>query len=447
MRGARSYLFWALLFCGVFLLRISFFLAGDEPALLLGHIGETVVLSGEIVNDPERREISLHAYIAVRTINAEPAEGTVLAILPRGAELQYGDTVEVKGKLELPEAFETDTGRIFDYPAYLRAKGVVALTRYATIEGREEGGLSLQKSLFALKHSFEHSLERLLPEPDVSLMEGILLGERRGIPKDLNQAFIVSGLIHVVVLSGYNIAIVSEYVLRFLSLFLPKSFALGGGAIGILLFALMAGAGAATVRAAAMGMIAILARYLNRPAAALRALLIAAAAMVLWNPLIILHDPSFILSVLATFGLITLSPYVEKYLGFMPEKWGLRSIAASTIAVQIFVLPALLYMTGILSAVSLPANILALPTISFAMLAGFLAGLVGLIHPLVATPFAIIADILLRYVMLVAQTAASLPFSSAVIPPFPVWVVAIAYVPLTLFAIAKYRSDALKQTN
>ncbi|MBC7836352.1 ComEC/Rec2 family competence protein [Acetobacteraceae bacterium] len=447
MTHARRDLFLIFLFLGLFLLRVSFLIAGEGKADILRYADNTVVVEGQVVNDPERRETSLHANISVKTVDGEKTSGTVLAILPRATELSYGDTVEVRGKLQVPEAFETDTGRTFNYPGYLRAKGIVATMPYANIESSQQGPISLQRELFALKHTFEHSLERLLPEPDVSLLEGILLGERRGIPEDLNHAFIVSGLVHVVVLSGYNIAIVADTILRFLSAFLPKSVALGGGAFGIFLFAIMAGAGATTVRASIMGIIVILARYLNRPSAALRALGVAAAAMVLWNPLIVLHDPSFILSVLATFGLITLSPSVEKYLQFMPEKWGLRSIAASTIAVQLFVLPALLYMTGILSVVSLPANILALPTISFTMLAGFLAGLAGFIHPFFALPFTIVADLLLRYIMAIAQTATALPFSSAVIPPFPLWIAAIVYVPLTLFAIVRFRTDARSQTN
>jgi competence protein ComEC len=187
-----------------------------------------------------------------------------------------------------------------------------------------------------------------------------------------------------------------------------------------------------------MGMIAILARYLERPTDALRALIVAAAGMALWNPPILLHDPSFILSVLATFGLITLSPSVERYFRYLPERFGLRSIAASTISVQIFVLPMLLYLTGILSFLSLPANMLALPVVPFAMLMGFLAGVAGLVHPLLAFPFTFVADMLLKWMMLVATTEHALPFSSAVVAAFPAWIVAVLYAPLTWFAMRRY---------
>jgi competence protein ComEC len=299
--------------------------------------------------------------------------------------------------------------------------------------------------LFSIKHRFESSLEQLYPEPDTALLEGILLGERRGLPKDLQDAFVTSGLVHVVVLSGYNISIVANAVLYATS-FLPKIIGYSFGAILMILFALMTGAGATTVRACIMGLIAILAQYLQRPAAALRALGVAAVCMALWNPLVVAYDSSFILSVLATFGLITLSPSVEKYLKWIPKYkfFDVRSIAASTIAVQIFVLPALLYFTGVLSFMALPANLLALPVVPFAMLGGFLAGVIGLVHPVLAVPFMFVSDLLLKWMIVVAQTEHMLPYSSTVVSAIPVWVVLLVYIPLTAFAIKLYKRSVQK---
>jgi competence protein ComEC len=336
--------------------RIIFLLQSEAAETLKDHIGERGVIVGEVAGDPERRDTSLHINVAVSTVGGEKTTGTLLAIVGRDAEVEYGDTIELMGEIVAPEAFETDTGRMFDYPNYLRVRGISATTKYATLTSVRPGGLSLQKVLFEVKHSFEHSLERLFAEPSGSLLEGVLLGERRGLPVDLNNAFIVSGLVHVVVLSGYNIAVVANAVLYATS-FLPRTLGYAGGGALMILFVMMTGAGATSVRACIMGLIAILAQYMRRPAVAMRSLIAAAGAMALWNPLVVLYDPSFIMSVLATFGLITLSPTIERRLSFLPERFGVRSIAASTISVQIFVLPALLYFTGILSFLSLPANV------------------------------------------------------------------------------------------
>jgi competence protein ComEC len=439
----------ALLACAylcALVVRTDFFLRAEASETLRSYIGTKATIEGTVANDPEKRATSLHANVRVSAINGEGANGTLLATLPREAQLSYGDRVTLSGKLEAPEAFETDTGRIFDYPNYLRVQGISATLAYGDIEQAERGGWSLQKTLFAIKHVFERSLERLFPEPDNSLLEGVLLGERRGLPDELNHAFIVSSLVHVVVLSGYNISIVANAMLYATSI-LPRTLSYGLGGILMILFAIMTGAGATTVRACIMGLIAILAQYMRRPAVAMRGLIAAAGAMVLWNPLVALHDTSFILSVLATFGLITLSPAVEKYLRWIPQ-WkcfDMRAIAASTIAVQMYILPALLYYMGVLSFVALPANLLALPAVPFAMLFGFLAGLFGLAGTVLGIPLALVADGFLRWMMFVADTAASLPFSSAVIAAFPAWMMLAAYAPLTAFGIYCYRKEVTEQ--
>lgn len=432
-----------ILLAGAALISFRFeqILATEQAAQLPRSVGETAEVTGVVTNDPERRETSLHVYIAVKTVGDEQVQGTLLAILPRDEKISYGDTVVVHGNISTPEAFETDSGRIFDYPNYLRVRGVSVIMRYATVEQVEEGGWSLYAFLFSLKHSFETSLERILPEPNVSLMEGILLGARRGIPEDLTHAFVISGLIHVVVLSGYNISIVADAMLRAL-VFLPRTLRFVTGGTMMILFALMTGAGATTVRASIMGLIAILARYLNRPTSALRALGLAAFLMVVWNPLSLVYDPSFILSVLATFGLITLSPWVEGWLPkFFDRAPSIKSIAASTIAVQIYILPALLYFTGVLSFVSLPANILALPAVPFTMLFGFMSGLLGLLHPLLGILPGAVANVLLEWMLFVAYSTAAFPFSATIVAEFPAWVAVVVYVPLTLFAIKKFRAS------
>ncbi len=442
----RRSAFALLLLLGVVLGVRGWFAFNTETPELVQFAGRTAVVEGAVADDPDVRATSVRVPLAVSTVNGVPANGKMLAVLPRDSVVQYGDTVSVRGALEIPESFETNTGRMFDYKNYLSARGIALVVQRAQLRSVEEGRPGVLRTLFVLKHTFEHALERVMQEPMASLMEGFLLGEKSGLPQLLMQAFVLAGLIHVVVLSGYNIGVVSEWTLRFFAAWLPKKIALGAVAVVIVLFALMAGGGMATLRACLMGLIAILARYLKRPASALRSLAVAAVAMFLYNPLVIL-DAGFMLSVLATFGLITLGPWVEKKMEWVPSA-GARSVAATTIAVQIYVLPALLYYTGVLSFVSVPVNVLVLPFVPLAMLLGFLAGMLALVHPLVALLPALAADALLRTMILITETAAALPWAAAVVPAFPGWVAVLLYVPLSVWAISKYRrTAALSATN
>ncbi|MDB5225699.1 MAG: hypothetical protein JWL87_651 [Candidatus Adlerbacteria bacterium] len=437
-----------LVMCAVLfaLARWDIFEHFEAKRSLAGYADRAAVVAGTVAGDPDRRATSLRVTLKVATINGQAASGNLLAMLPRETEVGYGDQIEVRGVIELPEAFETESGRVFDYPGYLRVRGISVVMQRTVLREHEPAGMTLLGPLFALKHSFEHSLEQTMGEPEVSLLEGMLLGERGGLSQDLLQVFVIAGLIHIVVLSGSNIALVAEGIFRLLGAVprLPRRALYVAGFLAIVCFALMAGGGAATVRAVIMGSIAILARYLRRPQAALRALAVASITMIIWNPLVLWLDTGFILSVLATFGLITLAPYVETKLIRLPawKTFNIRSIVATTLAVEVFILPALLYTSGVLSFVSVPINASVLPLVPLVMFFGFVAGVLGFLHPLLAFVPAVLAQFLLQLILWIAETAARLPFASVLVVPFPWWIAALVYVPLTAWAISVYRRSA-----
>jgi competence protein ComEC len=189
-----------------------------------------------------------------------------------------------------------------------------------------------------------------------------------------------------------------------------------------------------------MALVALTARYMHRTALALRSLAAVAGAMVLWNPPLILGDASFFTSVLATFGLIVFAPSIERLLKCVPERFEMRSIITSTIAVQIFALPALLYFTGNFSLLSVPANLLVLPILPLVMIAGLLTGALSFINTALAFVPALVVTLLLQWITLVARTVQTLPFGFATFAAFPLWLALLMYVPLTALAIAAIRS-------
>src|SRR3989344_4800869 len=435
MRRTSAIILFLLI--GVALGARGWFVFTEGESDLLNYTGLTALVEGVVADDPDVRATAVRVTIEISAINGKPESGKLLAVLPQDTALQHGDTVSVRGVPEEPQSFETNTGRTFDYAGYLKARGISAVMQYAKIQSTKEGSPGILRTLFTIKHSFERALQRVMREPMVSLMEVFLLGEKSGLPQALTQAFVIAGLIHVVVLSGYNIGVVSEWTLRFFALFLRRRAALTATAAGIGLFALMAGGGMATIRAMLMGLIAILGRYLHRPALTLRSLGVAVVCMLLWNSLVV-FDAGFVLSVLATLGIITLGTRVELWLRWLKEGI-LRSTAATTVAAQLFVLPALLYYTGVLSFVSVPVNIIFLPFVPLAMLLGFITGMLALIHPFVALVPAFAADTLLRAMIWLAEVSASLPQASAIVPAFPAWVAVAAYLPLGAWAMRCYR--------
>ena len=304
---------------------------------------------------------------------------------------------------------------------FLAKDGILYTLSFARVEPiGNNAGNPLKKGAIWVKQKFLHGLQSALPEPEAGLAGGITVGDKRSIGKDLSDTFIRTSLIHVVVLSGYNITIVIN-MLRRMMMALPRAIQYGGIAFSVLFIVLMTGGAPSATRAGAMALIAVFARATARTFIAVRILGVVAAAMVLWNPMYLAFDPGFQLSALATLGLVLFTTPIAERLSRIPEKFGLREIISSTLGTQLMVLPLLLYQNGIFSVVALPANLLALVAVPYAMFASVIAALAGMIAGPFAIFFAAPALALLWYILAVAQFFASLPFASVSVPAFSAW--------------------------
>lgn len=409
---------------------------------------EQISLVGTVVRDSDTRERIVRVTIQPESINESPVESKKIIIsVDRFANVRYGDKVRVDGTLRSPEAFETDTGRTFDYPKYLIAHGISHELSFPSVEVLESGkGNLIVAALISLKHGLIWGIEQALPEPYAALGEGLLLGEKQSLGDKLYDAFTAAGVVHIIVLSGYNVALVINAVLFIALRVLPRMIGYGLAAMFVIGFAILTGGSETTIRATIMALLMMVARVLHRPAAALRGLLIAAAVMALLNPFLVLYDLSFQLSVLATLGLILFSDGIGKRIPFVPSKFGVREIVATTIATQITVLPLLILSIGAVSLVFLPANALILPAVPLAMFLAFIAALAAFVVPGLSAVIAFPACLVLAFIIGVAQFFGTLPFARINIPSEGIWtallVVLVGYA--IFFYLYVMKRNALK---
>lgn len=414
------------------------FARSEPPGALLSGIGTRQILEGKIVADPDMREETQRLALLVR-VEGETAK--VLVVAPRFPAVQYGETVRAEGTLARPEPFATDAGRTFAYDHFLEKDGIQVLLENASVEviGKRSGGMDTVRGFFFdLKRAGIDALARALPEPEASLAAGLVLGGKQGLGDELLDDFIVAGLVHIVVLSGYNVMIVAEAVLRAFAFLRKRYAAVAAGAV-IAAFVLTAGAGAASIRAGIMAGIALFARATGKRYDALRALLFAGALMLLGNPLLLLYDPGFQLSFIATLGLIFGTPVIAARLSFVRSGL-LRELLASTVAAQLSVLPLLLYQNGLFSLVALPANVLVLPVVPLAMAASAAAGFAGFLAPALAPYAGLPAYALLALIIGVVEHAASLPLAAVQVPSFPFLLTVLAYGALALLYVRLARA-------
>lgn len=411
-----------LIFFSCGLLRMEIAMQSEVDQALELQLDHKVLIEGEIVREPDIRESTQQLYVKVD-------EELILVTTGKYEEVAYGDVISFEGTLKKPEAFETDLGRTFNYKGYLQARGVNYVVSFAKIKvlNAGKGNFAVSK-LLAFKHGFVSRIELVIPQPQVGLAEGLLLGIKKALGEDLENAFRTTGIMHIVVLSGYNIMIVVTFVMYVLALMLPLRARILFGGITIVLFACLVGLSATVIRASGMAVLILIAKATGRTYAVMRALVFTGIVMLLLNPYLLAFDVGFQLSFIATLGLILVSPHLEKYLNFMPTKIGLREFLTATVATQIFVSPILLYQMGQFSVVAVIVNVLVLPMVPVAMLLTFITGMVGFISTALSFPIGFLAHLSLSYILFIAETFAKLPFASFTVPAFPFYVVVLSYI-------------------
>lgn len=427
-----------LFFIGIGMLRLDI-ASFENNSILNNSIDKKISMTALVVDEPDVREDNTR--IVIRFDDIDSKDKTILTI-NHFPEFQYGDRIKVIGILQKPKNFSSEGEREFDYVSYLKKDNIKYQMFYPRVEYISTGnGNFIKEKLFVIKNTFLKNVKKVIPEPHASLLGGLVVGAKESLGKELQEDFRKVGLIHIIVLSGYNLTIVADSIMKFFS-FLSIRFATLFGAVGIILFAIMTGASATIVRASVMALLVMLARSTGRISDMTRILFLAGFFMLMHNPNILVFDPSFQLSFMATFGLITLSSKLEKYFYFLPTKFQLRETMTTTIATQIFVLPLLLYMMGDFSIVAILVNLLVLVFIPMTMLFGFLTGIIGFVSLIVSLPFAYLTYGLLVYELKIVDIFASLPFASFHIPYFPFWLMLVIY-GIYLYTFCAIESKAL----
>ena len=320
------------------------------------------------------------------------------------------------------------------------AKGVEYQISFAEVEVLDDDvGNPFIAKLLVFKAAFMNGLENVLPEPAVGLGEGLLLGVKHSLGDELESAFRETGIIHIVVLSGYNVMLVVAFVMFVLGYFLSIRLRVVAGILAIISFALLVGLSATVVRASIMASLLLIAQATGRMYLALRGLFGAGLIMVVFNPYLLLYDVGFQLSFLATLGLILLAPLLEKVFSFVSNFAGLRLFLVATIATQIAVLPLLLYQIGQFSVVSVVVNVLVLPMVPIAMLLTFATGMLAMLSTKLALLLAYPTYWSLSYINNLALWFADLPFAAFTVPTFAFYIVPVSYLIIGLAIWYGYR--------
>lgn len=384
--------------------------------------GKVATINGTVVDDPDQGN---HGETQLRiggvTIRGRSVAGKVWVSTSAKVVMKRGDSVTVKGKM----------GQGFgSFPATIYNAGVVDVKR------PEPGDVAGR-----VRDWFAGTVKQAIHEPAASLGLGYLLGQKRALPADLQQALVVTGLTHVVVASGYNLTILVRLARR-LFVKVSKYLATVAASTMIIGFVAITGASPSMSRAALVSGLSLAAWYYGRKIHPLVLLPFAAAITTLIDPSYAWNDLGWQLSFAAFAGVMIMAPLLQAYFFGAKKPGTIRQILGETISAHIVTLPILVLAFGQFSNVAILSNMLVLPFVPLAMLLTFVAGIGSLVAPNIAPIVGAPAQWLLDYMIAVINYFAGLDWAQTTLE-IAVPIVVISYVAIVAVCIYLWRVTKL----
>ncbi|WP_328851842.1 ComEC/Rec2 family competence protein [Micromonospora globbae] len=323
---------------------------------------------------------------------AAPVRVLVLATDPAWRGLLPGQRLSAQGRLDVP-----------------RGGDLTAVVLGATGPPVRHGSPSwAQRAAGSLRAGLQRACAPL-PDAQGGLLPGLVVGDTSRLLPTVEQDFRATGMTHLNAVSGSNVAIVVGAVLL-VARWCRAGPWLAAGLCGVALvgFVILVRPSPSVVRAATMGAIGLAALAAGRPRAALPALAAAVTVLILVDPALA-GDAGFALSVLATGGLLLLAPRWRDGLRRRGVPAGLAEALAVPAAAQLACAPVVAGISGTVSVVAVPANLLAVPAIAPATVLGVLAAVLSPIWPAGAEFAAWLASWPAWWLVLVARYGARLP--------------------------------------
>jgi competence protein ComEC len=257
-----------------------------------------------------------------------------------------------------------------------------------------------------------------LPEAAGGLLPSLVDGDTGALPESLRSDLKAAGLSHLTAVSGANLAIMAESALWVAAaLRWPRVVRLPLLALTLVGFVVLARPSPSVLRAAGMGAVAVAASAASRRPRGIPALAAAVVVLLAVDPWLA-RSPGFVLSAVATGGLLLLAPrWADRLSRHVPRPLALALAAPA--AAQVACAPVLVLLQPAVSLVAVPANLVAEPAVAPATVAGVAAALIGTISPLLAHLVAWAGALGTGWIAVVASRAARLPLASAPWPAGP----------------------------
>ena len=395
---------------------------------------QVVIVRGKVLSLPrktrsEKAQLWLKVSQVTEIVGTEGSAnvhqdvaGKVYVTIPllQATGIYPGELVAITGSLYRPLPATNPGG--FDFRAYLARQG-----SFAGVAGYKLTDLNQESNvwgLYKIRQRIIRAQVSSLGVPEGPLVSAMVLGRRAvDLSYQLRDQFVQVGLAHVLAASGFHVSLILGVVLT-----LTKNFSSGVrfsfGIFTLIIYVGLTGGSPSVLRAAFMGLAALLAIVLQRVVKSLASLVLVATLLLLINPLWI-WDLGFQLSFLATLGLLVTVPPLMKHLDMLPS--GIASLVAIPIAASVWTLPLLLSVFYVVSPYTILVNIVTAPLVAIITLGGFISAILALIYPDVGGLSAGILYFPVRILIEIVQFFSKLPGNQVAVGAMSVYQLVVLY--------------------
>lgn len=424
--------------------------------------GQTAIVRGTITGIPDSNDQYVRFVVEAESVGAgggaRRVSGGILASARRGdiepqvlGSLTYGRTVVLTGELA-PPAPARNPGE-FDLRAYLHLNNIEARIFLdpgdSIVFGPPPGWNFPALFVAPVRRSVGLRLDRLIGGDESKFLRGLIIGDRTDIPMEIKTAFINSGVMHILAVSGLHVAIVAMILLALLQAArVPEKPRIIATCLLLVYYIFLTGGAASVIRSVIMAIV-FLGGKLSQHRADFYNTLALSAIVILLIDAKQFFQPGFQLSFAAVFSLVYLYPKMHAASRFLPgtlrrTTWVRFCIAAFcvSLAAGIGTLPFTSVYFGKISLAGFVANMIVVPLSNIVLASGMLAVSVSYLWGWPAEVYAAATALLTNVLLTTVNFFGGLPFAY-LNSHFTIWS-SLAFYGAVGFAIRLARRDTRK---
>lgn len=335
--------------------------------------------------------------------------------------------LRVSGDITLPTS-PRNPGE-FDSVKYYMSRGIIFRLYARGYETLSTPAILLPENLQKLRDRMCDLFSSNLDSDIASILSSIVTGDKTELTDETKDAFRVSGISHILCVSGMHISLVAAMIMWLLKKLKMYAIPRMITAIAIVsMYALFCGMSISTIRALISFIISCLAFMLGRTYDRISTLSLIMIAMLITNPFVVFSS-GFVFSFWAVFSFTIISDL------------RIKNKIASAVVLQLLSMPVVALYYYEIPVLSFAVNLLLVPYLGVVLVSGLLGGLIGLIWP-ASTPFFLFpCRIILGAYIFVCDLIKKLPFSSVItgMPSLPRLIIYAVLIGVFIFLFARIR--------